>query len=215
MQIVQVNLLKTETSCATRVSITGRKRAMYLDISAVPPLEAADNFLMHLRDSPAGPDDAAREHIHRTIPKAASGSAWIPPQVSDDEFQVCSIFEWESWQSAIRLRTLLLCRLMRLRRLDRSSRRCTTRRTQRCSPWIIREDGNTSDNEPAEASAGSVRASSPTTGRSRHVETKDQHHENPRQSLCLQEAAVDPLALASRSGKRHPSLSKYASLTNK
>ena len=99
MQIVKVNLLKTETSWATRVSIAGRKQAIDLDISAVPPSEAADNFLMHLRDSPAGPDETAREHIHSTIPKAASGSAWIPPQVSDDELQVCSIFECEASQS--------------------------------------------------------------------------------------------------------------------
>ena len=88
MQVVKVNLLKTETSWATRLSIAGRKQANDLDISAVPPSEAADNFLMHLRDSPAGLDETAREHIHRTIPKAASGSAWIPPQVSDDELQV-------------------------------------------------------------------------------------------------------------------------------
>ena len=99
MQVVKVNLLKTETSWATRVSIAGRKQAIDLDISAVPPSEAADNFLMHLRDSPAGPDETAREHIHRTIPKAASGSAWIPPQVSDDELQVCSIAECEASQS--------------------------------------------------------------------------------------------------------------------
>ena len=75
MQIVKVNLLKTETSWGTRVEIIGRKQAMDLDISAVPPSEAADNFLMHLRDSPAGPDQSARDRIHRTIPKAASGSA--------------------------------------------------------------------------------------------------------------------------------------------
>ena len=30
----------------------------------MPPSEAVDNFLMHLRDSPAGPDETAREHIH-------------------------------------------------------------------------------------------------------------------------------------------------------
>ena len=99
MQVVKVNLLKTETSWATRVAIAGRKQAIDLDISAVPPSEAADNFLMHLRDSPAGPDETAREHIHRTIPKAASGSAWVPPQVSDDELQVCSIVECEASQS--------------------------------------------------------------------------------------------------------------------
>ena len=99
MQVVKVNLLKMETSWATRVSIAGRKQAINLDISALPPSEAADNFLMHLRDSPAGPEETAREHIHRTIPKAASGSAWIPPQVSDDELQVCSIIECEASQS--------------------------------------------------------------------------------------------------------------------
>ena len=92
MQIVKVNLLKTETSWATRVGIVGLKQAIDLDISAVPRSEAADKFLMHLRDSPATPDESAREHIHRTIPKPASGSAWIPPQVSDDELQVCFLF---------------------------------------------------------------------------------------------------------------------------
>ena len=113
MQIVKVNLLKTETSWATRVGLAGRKQAIDLDISAVPPSEAADNFLMHSQDSPAVPDESARDHIHRTIPKAASGYAWIPPQVSDDELQVCSFFECEASQSAIWLRTLLLLRLMR------------------------------------------------------------------------------------------------------
>ena len=48
MQIVKVNLLENETSRATRVSIAGRKQAIDLDISAVPPSEAADNFLRHL-----------------------------------------------------------------------------------------------------------------------------------------------------------------------
>ena len=96
MQAVKVNLLKTETSCATRVSIAGRKQAIDLDISAVPPSEEADKFLMHLRDSPTGPDETARENIHRTIPKAASRSAWIRQQVSDDELQVCSIVECEA-----------------------------------------------------------------------------------------------------------------------
>ena len=99
MQVVKVNLLKTETSWATRVSIAGRKQAIDLDISAVPPSEAADNFLMHLRDSPAGPEENAREHIHGTIPKASSGSAWILAQVSDDELQVCSIVQCEASQS--------------------------------------------------------------------------------------------------------------------
>ena len=88
MQIVKVNLLKTETSWATPVGIAGRKQAIDLDISAVPPSEVADNFLMHLLDSPAGPDVSARENIHRTIPNAASGIAWIPLQLSDDELQV-------------------------------------------------------------------------------------------------------------------------------
>ena len=55
--MVKVNLLKTETSWATRVAIAGRKQAINLDISAVLPSEAADNFLMHLRDRPAGPDE--------------------------------------------------------------------------------------------------------------------------------------------------------------
>ena len=99
MQVVKVSLLKTETSWATRVSTAGRKQAIDLDISAVPPSEAANNFLMHLRDSPAGPDETAREHIHRTIPKAVSGSAWIPPQLCDDELQVCSIVKCEASQS--------------------------------------------------------------------------------------------------------------------
>ena len=48
MQIVKVQLLNTETSWATRLEIAGRKQAIHLDIYAVPPLEAADNFLMHL-----------------------------------------------------------------------------------------------------------------------------------------------------------------------
>ena len=96
---MKVNLLKTETSWATRVAIAGRTQAIDLDISAVPPSEAADNFLMHLRDSPAGPDETAREHIHRTIPKAATGSAWVPQHISDGELQVCSIVECEASQS--------------------------------------------------------------------------------------------------------------------
>ena len=99
MQVVKVDLLKGETSRAFRVSIAGRKQAMELDISAVPPSEAADNFLMHLRDSPAGPDKTAREDSHRTNPKAASGRSWIPPQVADDELQVCSIGECEVLRS--------------------------------------------------------------------------------------------------------------------
>ena len=99
MQVVKVNLLKTETSWATRVAIAGRKQAIDLDISAVPPSEAADNFLMHLRVTPAGLDETAREHIHRTIPKAGTGSAWVPPQVCDDELQVCSIVKCEASQS--------------------------------------------------------------------------------------------------------------------
>ena len=48
MQIVKVNVLKTEKSWATRVGIAVRRQAIDLDISAVPPSEAADNFLMHL-----------------------------------------------------------------------------------------------------------------------------------------------------------------------
>ena len=75
MQVVKVNLLKTEASWATPVAIAGQKQAIDRDISALPPSEAAANFLMHLQDSPAWPDETAREHIHRTIPKAASGSA--------------------------------------------------------------------------------------------------------------------------------------------
>ena len=94
MQIVVGNLQKTETNWATPGSIAGRKQAIEPDISAVPPLEAADTFLMHLRDSPAGPDETARERIHRTILKAARGSAWIPPQ----ELQVCSILECKALQ---------------------------------------------------------------------------------------------------------------------
>ena len=41
MQVVKVNLLKTETSWATRVAIAGWKQAIDLDISAMPPLESA------------------------------------------------------------------------------------------------------------------------------------------------------------------------------
>ena len=93
MQAVKVNLLKTKTRWSTRIAIAGPGQAIDLNISAVPPSEAVDNFLMHLRDSPAGPDESARDQIHRIIPKAASGSAWIPPQVSDDELQVCCVLE--------------------------------------------------------------------------------------------------------------------------
>ena len=64
MQIVEVNLLKTETSWATRVGIAGRKQAIDLDIYAVSPSEPADNFLMHLRDLPAGSDETAREQLN-------------------------------------------------------------------------------------------------------------------------------------------------------
>ena len=134
MQIVKVHLLKTETNWSTRVAIAGGKQAIDLDISAVPLSEAADNGFMHLRDLPAGSDESARDHIHRTITKAASASAWIPPLVSDDELQVCCILECEASQPGIWKRTHFLCRLMRLRPLDRSSRGWTTRRTQRCSP---------------------------------------------------------------------------------
>ena len=107
MQIVNVNLLKTETSWATRVSIAGRRQAIDLVICAV-----------HLGDLPAEPDETAREHFHRTIAKAVSGSAWIPPQVFGDELQLCSIFECEALQWAIWLRILLLCRLIQLRGSD-------------------------------------------------------------------------------------------------
>ena len=79
MLIVKVNLLKTEMSWATWVAIARGKQSIDLNISAVPSSKAADNFLMHLRDSPAGPDEYARDHSHLTIPKAASGSEWILP----------------------------------------------------------------------------------------------------------------------------------------
>ena len=112
MQIVKVNLLKTGTSWSTQVAIAGSNQAIDLDISAVPPSEAADNFLMHLRDSPDGPDESARDHIHRTIPKTASGSAWIPPQVSDDEHQLCRSLECKAKQPwAFRL-FLVICRCL-------------------------------------------------------------------------------------------------------
>ena len=81
LQVVKVNLLKPKTSWATRVSIASPNQAIDLDISALPPSEAADNFLMHLRDLRAGPEETAREHIHRTIAKAVSGSSGIPPQL--------------------------------------------------------------------------------------------------------------------------------------
>ena len=113
MQIVKVKLLKTETSWSTRVAISSWKQAINLDISAVPRSEAADNFFMHLREPTARPDESARDHIHRTIPKAASGSAWIPPETSHDELQVCCVLECEASQSAIWQPTPLLCRLMR------------------------------------------------------------------------------------------------------
>ena len=117
-QIVKVNLLKTETSWSTRVAIAGRKQAIDLDIFAVRPSKVAGNFLMHLRVSPAGPEASARDRIHRTIQKAASGSAWIRPQISDYELQVCSCVECEASQPATWPRTLLLYSLMRLRRLE-------------------------------------------------------------------------------------------------
>ena len=92
MKVVKVNQLKTVTSWSTRVAIAGQMQAIDMDISAFPPLEAADNFLMHLRDSPDGPEDSVRDRIHRTIPNAASGSAWIPPQVSGDEgLAICNL----------------------------------------------------------------------------------------------------------------------------
>ena len=113
MKVSKVNLLKTETSCSARVAIKDQKEAMDLDISAVPPWEAPDNSLLHLQDSPAWPKGYVRDHTHRTVPKAASRSAWMPPQVSDDELQVCGFLECEPWQSAIWQRTLLLYSLMR------------------------------------------------------------------------------------------------------
>ena len=66
MQIVKVNLMKTETSWATRVGFAGRKQAIDPDISPVPPSAAADNFLMHLRDKPAWPDETARDHSNHS-----------------------------------------------------------------------------------------------------------------------------------------------------
>ena len=137
MQIVKVHLLKTETSWATRVAIAGRKQAIHLHISVVLPSEAADNFLMHLRDLPARPDESARDQIHRTIPKAASRSAWIPPHLLDNELLVCCCLECEASQSAIWQRTLLLCSAMPVRPMDPSSRGCNMRRTQRCSACSI------------------------------------------------------------------------------
>ena len=99
MQVVKVTLLKTETSWATQVAIAGQKQAIDLDISAVRPSESADNFLMHLRDSQAGPEETGRKHIRCTFLKAASGSVWVPSQVSDNELQVCSIVKCEASQS--------------------------------------------------------------------------------------------------------------------
>ena len=48
MQIVKVNLLKTENSWATRVLIASRKQAIDPNISAVPSSEAAENWRMRL-----------------------------------------------------------------------------------------------------------------------------------------------------------------------
>ena len=102
------------TSWSTRVAIADWKQAIDLEISAVPPSEAADTFLMHLQDSPAWPEESARDHIHRTIPRAASGSAWIPPHVSDDEVQVgsCLISHLapRNWLLISHLATWQLCR---------------------------------------------------------------------------------------------------------
>ena len=72
MQIVKVTVLKMETSWATWIGIADRKEPIHVDISDMPLSQAADNFLVHLTDWPAGPDESAREHIHRTIPKAKS-----------------------------------------------------------------------------------------------------------------------------------------------
>ena len=112
MKVGKVKLLKTETTCYTRVAIARRKQAIDLGISALPLSEAADNFLVHLRDSPAGPAESARDHIHRTIPKVASWTAWILPQVSDDELQVYVFLECEPSRSAIWQRIVLLYSLM-------------------------------------------------------------------------------------------------------
>ena len=113
MKVVKVSPLKTETSSSTRMAIAGPKQAIDLNISAVPPSEAPDSFLMHLRDSPAGPTELLRNHIQGTIIKAASGPAWIPRQVSDDELQTCVSSEGEPSQSAIWQCTPLLYSLMR------------------------------------------------------------------------------------------------------
>lgn len=90
MRKIRVNLLDTETSWATRVAIAGRKQAVDLDISAVPPSEAADNFLLHLRNAPREPGESDRDWINRTIPNAAEGSAWIPSQIANDVRAVCT-----------------------------------------------------------------------------------------------------------------------------
>ena len=76
MKVLEVYLLKTEASWSTQVAVTGRKHAIDQDISAVQPSEAPDTFSMHLRDPLAGPTESVRDHIHRTTPKAGSGSAW-------------------------------------------------------------------------------------------------------------------------------------------
>ena len=49
MKVVKVSLLKKESYRATRVAMVSQKQATDLDISALPPSAAADNFLMHLR----------------------------------------------------------------------------------------------------------------------------------------------------------------------
>ena len=80
---MKVNLLKTETSWATRASIAGWKQAVDLDISAVPPSEAADNFLMHRSYNGSPPtcrDEKRTSSKSRTGPlptRSSSGSIGI------------------------------------------------------------------------------------------------------------------------------------------
>ena len=75
MQRVRVNLLNTEMSWSTRVAIADRKQAVDLDISSVPPSEAADNFLMHICEMPRHPNESDLEYIKGVIPSATLGSA--------------------------------------------------------------------------------------------------------------------------------------------
>ena len=82
-------------------------------------------------------------------------------------------------------------------------------------PRELRGDGHTSDNEPGQVSAASVRASIPTMSRRRHVEAKGEHQGYLGPSLYSLEAAVDHLALGSRSRQHHPSNQKYAPLKGK